>query len=84
MQRTSPPTPLGIPGVLGGPCVTPTGCTKGNVGTPCSGDTDAARNASCDSTSGAGDGFCDACVLKGGVTTEDEMFLLLGSYFINK
>ena len=81
MKSTSPPTPLGIPGLLGGPCITPTGCTKGSVGAPCSGNTDAQRNASCDSSAGAGDGFCDACELKGGVTTEDEMFLLLGSYF---
>ena len=30
----------------------------------------------------AGDGLCDACTLFGGVTTEDEMFLLLGNYFV--
>ena len=82
MKSTSPPTPLNIP--FGGPCKIPTGCTKGKVGQPCSGSTDAQRNASCDSADGAGDGFCDACVLTGGVTTEDEMFLLLGSYFVNQ
>jgi hypothetical protein len=81
-KSTSPPTPLAIP--LGGPCKVATGCTAGNVGAPCSGDTDAARNASCDSSDGSGDGVCDACTLTGGVTTEDEMFLLLGSFFVHK
>ncbi len=33
----------------------------------------------CDSAPGAGDGVCDACPVVGGVTTEDEMFILLGS-----
>jgi hypothetical protein len=35
----------------------------------------------CDSTEGAGDGICDACPLTGGVTTDDEMFILLGSFY---
>lgn len=26
---------------------------------------------------------CDACPLKGGVTTEDEMFIAIGTYFVN-
>jgi hypothetical protein len=26
--------------------------------------------------------WCDACPARGGVTTEDEMFILMGSYFI--
>ena len=33
----SPPTPFGIPGLFGGPCIAPTGCTAGKVGEPCSG-----------------------------------------------
>ncbi len=33
----------------------------------------------CDSAPGAHDGVCDACPLKGGVTTEDEMYILLGT-----
>ena len=37
--------------------------------------------AACDATAGAGDGFRDACPLTGGVATEDEMFVLLGSHF---
>jgi len=83
-KSTSPPTPIGIPGVLGGPCVTPSGCTAGAVGSACSGATQTARNASCDSTDGAGDGICDACQLLGGVTTEDEMFILMGSFYVAK
>jgi hypothetical protein len=52
-------------------------CTEGKVGSFCASD------ASCDSSSGAGDGKCDACTLDGGVTTEDEMFILLGSYYVD-
>jgi len=81
-RSTSPPTPIGIPGLFGGPCTTPTGCTAGRIGSACSGATPAARNAACDSSPGAGDGLCDACPLLGGVTTEDEMFILMGSYFV--
>ena len=36
----------------------------------------------CDTAPGAGDGYCDACPLRGGVTTDDEMFILLGTYFV--
>ncbi len=79
MQSTSPPTPLGIPGLFGGPCATATGCTAGQVGQVCNGS-----NATCDSAAGAGDGVCDACQLKGGVTTEDEMFLLGGTFFVKR
>src|SRR5262249_48424818 len=71
---TSPPPPNSF--APGGPC-------SGNElacfnyarrGQPCGGD--AGR---CDSSPGASDGVCDACPLRGGVTTEDEMFILLGS-----
>lgn len=74
-RSTSPPAPLGI----GGPCaLSATSCYGGpHQGTLCNGD-----NAVCDSTPGGGDGVCDACPLIGGVTTEDEMFIMLGSYFI--
>jgi hypothetical protein len=77
-RSTSPPST----GPLGGPCQTPTGCTEGRVGSPCSGNNQAARNASCDTSPGAGDGFCDACRLVGGFTTEDEMFILMGAYYV--
>jgi hypothetical protein len=43
-----------------------------NEGTRCNGD---------DSVCGEG-GLCDACPLLGGVTTDDEMFIPLGSYFV--
>ncbi len=43
---------------------------------PCNGD-----DRVCDSAPGANDGVCDACTLRGGVTTEDEMFILIGSYY---
>jgi hypothetical protein len=63
------------------PC-SATHCTAGRPGAPCSGTSRAERNASCDSTDGAGDGSCDACTLYGGVTTEDEMFVLFGDYYV--
>jgi hypothetical protein len=42
----------------------------------CNGD-----DRACDSASGANDGVCDACTLTGGVSTEDEMFVMIGSYY---
>lgn len=57
----------------GAPCA-PTHCAEGLVGDPCQND------AQCDTTSGAGDGFCDACTVGFNVTTDDEMFVLAGSY----
>lgn len=42
----------------------------------CNGD-----DRACDSAPGATDGVCDACTLTGGVSTEDEMFILIGSYY---
>lgn len=76
-QSTSPQTPFGT-----STCGTPTHCYAGKVGAACSGANPEARHRSCDSSAGAGDGLCDACTLMGGVTTEDEMFLLLGSYYV--
>jgi hypothetical protein len=43
-----------------------------NEGMACNGD---------DSVCGEG-GICDACPVGGGVTTEEEMFILLGSYYV--
>jgi hypothetical protein len=52
-------------------------CVDGpQKGEPCAGD-----DSLCDSSPGAGDGTCDACPLLGGVTTDDEMFVLLGAYY---
>jgi hypothetical protein len=78
-RKSTSPQPTGYP--LGGPCATPEACTAGRVGEPCTGNSLAARNASCDSAPAAGDGECDACTLHFGTTTEDEMFILLGAYF---
>jgi hypothetical protein len=79
-QSTSPHAPQNLP--VGGPCALPTHCTEGKVTEPCGGVTIEARNRSCDSGDGAGDGVCDACPLIGGVTTEDEMFILFGKYYV--
>jgi cysteine-rich repeat protein len=57
----------------GSPCGA-VACVAGRVGAPC------ATDAACDSSPGAGDGWCDACALTGGVTTEDSMFILIGAY----
>jgi hypothetical protein len=54
----------------------PVACVAGKIGGPCDGAED---NAACDSSPGAGDGWCDACPITGGVTTENEMFFLLPS-----
>lgn len=78
----SPDPPLNFPGV-GGPCsMEQAVCATGKVGQSCTGRTAAARDRSCDSAPDAGDGQCDACPLRGGVTTEDEMLLLLGQYYV--
>jgi hypothetical protein len=70
-RSTSPPPPLFL--APGGPCaVAETVCLGGpHEGTVCGGN-----DATC-----APGGVCDACPLRGGVTTEDEMFILLGSYY---
>jgi hypothetical protein len=77
-RSTSPAPPLPV----GGPCRVPTGCVSGRVKETCTPGSEGVRNASCDSAPGAGDGLCDACPLIGGVTTEDEMFLIMGAYFV--
>ncbi|MDX2170502.1 MAG: hypothetical protein SF182_25745 [Deltaproteobacteria bacterium] len=57
----------------GFPCAA-THCAAGALGAPCR------QNSECDSSPGAGDGACDACTVGFGVTTDDEMFVLTGSY----
>jgi len=58
----------------------PVACVnEGMVGKPCNGEDD---GASCDSSPGAGDGWCDACPFAGAESTENEMFLPLGSYYV--
>ena len=36
----------------------------------------------CETAPSLNDGECDACSVMGGFTTEDEMFILIGSYFV--
>jgi cysteine-rich repeat protein len=59
--------------VPGGPCTAAElACVDGpNKGTLCGGD-----NANCAGSE------CDACPVQGGVTTEDEMYILLGLYYV--
>jgi cysteine-rich repeat protein len=78
-KSTSPLPPNGVP--IGGPCAKATHCTEGLAGAACRGSGNLARDRSCDSSPNAGDGRCDACTLTGGVTTEDEMFLFLATYY---
>lgn len=54
----------------------PTACVAGNIGAPCNGAND---DAACDSSPGAGDGWCDACAIMPGVSSDDEMFILRGT-----
>jgi hypothetical protein len=62
---------------IGGPCQANTvACLDGpNKGQLCGGKDD--PDGFCE-----GEGLCDACPAHGGVTTEDEMFILLGNYFV--
>jgi len=55
----------------------PVACVAGKIGEPCNGADD---DAACDSAPGAGDGWCDACAITAGVTTENEMFVLTGRF----
>ncbi|MGH7785370.1 MAG: hypothetical protein ACRERC_00800 [Candidatus Binatia bacterium] len=55
----------------------PTHCAEGAVGARCT------QDAQCDTTAGAGDGFCDACSVGFGLTTDDEMFVLIGSFVLD-
>lgn len=72
------PASARVPGSFG-ECV-PVACVNdGMIGEPCEGEDD---DAACDTSPGAGDGFCDACNITGGESTENEMFLILPSYFV--
>lgn len=58
---------------------TPTHCAEGNVGASCSED----DHSACDSSVGAGDGLCDACPISAGITSDDEMFVLIAGKVAN-
>ena len=83
-RNSTSPVPPTISG-LGGPCFIPGSPAKDRgiscVAGPKKGQLCAGDDSVCDSSPGAGDGQCDACPLTGGVTTEDEMFILLGNYY---
>lgn len=79
LKSASPVPPLAG---AGGPCSPATHCTVGKVGQTCTGGTPEERDASCDSASGSSDGICDACPLGGGETTEDEMDILMGAFYV--
>ena len=51
-----------------------------NQGEACGGEAEPARF--CETVLFANDGVCDACTVMGGFTTEDEMFILTGTFFI--
>ena len=54
----------------------PTACVAGNIGAACDGVDD---DTACDSLPGAADGWCDACAIGVGITSDDEMFIFRGS-----
>ena len=74
-----PPLVFGLPLGPGGPC---SDAEVQCVGGPQSGQNCLGDDSFCDSSPGAGDGDCDACPVRGGVTTTDEMFILQGAYYV--
>jgi cysteine-rich repeat protein len=71
-QSTSPVPTGNLP--IGGPCSnSEVVCLGGtNKGALCNGN-----DASCPGS------VCDACPLRGGVTTEDEMYIAIGTFYLN-
>ncbi len=83
-----PPRILGGGVRLGGPCKSPffdeRRCVAGpNRGERCGQSVNGGipEEVFCETEVGAADGDCDACTVQGGVTTEDEMFILFGDYY---
>jgi len=58
----------------------PVACVSGKVAAPCNGVGD---DRTCDSSPGANDGSCDACPITGGESTQNEMFILIGSFYVD-
>ena len=54
----------------------PVACVKGKITAACKSDRD------CDTAPGANDGSCDACPIKAGQTTENEMFVMMPWYVL--
>jgi len=59
----------------------PVACVSGRIGAACNGVGD---DRTCDSAPGANDGFCDACAITPGESTENEMFILIGQAYIDE
>ncbi len=83
-RNSESPTPPSF-GTLapGGPCWTPPGPFHRDLGIAClagdkKGQACAGDHAFCGDPA---EQLCDACPLAGGVTTEDEMYILLGSFY---
>ncbi len=83
-RNSQSPTPPSF-GTLapGGPCYTPPGPFHRDLGIAClSGDKKGQLCAGDHAFCGPPEQqLCDACPVRGGVTTEDEMFILLGSFY---
>ncbi len=78
-RKSTSPVPPPLVSGLGGPCSTAeVTCMNG----PRKGQTCFDNDRQCDSEPGRTDGICDACPLRGGVTTDDEMFVCFGSYYV--
>src|SRR5262249_9831554 len=58
----------------------PVACAAGKIGARCR---EVGDDHTCDSSPGANDGSCDACPITGGESTQNEMFILIGSYYID-
>jgi cysteine-rich repeat protein len=95
-SESPPPPPGGFAGLtIGGPCpdvdepyiggafgtLHGVACMDGpNQGVKCGAQANPAQF--CETSAFANDGDCDACTAMGGFTTEDEMFILTGTFFI--
>ncbi len=51
-----------------------------NQGQACGGEAEPTRF--CETILFANDGVCDACTVMGGFTTEDEMFIVTGNFYV--
>ena len=77
-ESTKPNTPVCNAFLIPASC----GCGEGERA--CYGGPDQGLACGGDDSMCGGDGICDACPLRGGVTTDDEMFIPLGSYFVRE
>lgn len=80
------PYGFGGPGNVGFGSCEPEACVNPGADLTINCDDGAANrtgdDAACDTSPGAGDGYCDACQIMGGLTTENEMFQGTLQYFL--